>query len=291
MSELQFLHGRNLDATHPISQGTFYLDLGKNELWYDDPSGENTEEHIRLFDGVFNDIYKKIEDLHYKQIEIKSFKCKNLSSPIQIGCHISGDLEFNWETSKVPTALQVDDFNRIDEDIHSTRGTIAVTNESFYDNTSYVLYAEDERAGDYENYPELNPSSKSFTFTFQPTIVYGAIPQGSEITSDLLNNFSHLEYKVTSKNDMYTNYTLHCGDDYENLVCVFAYPADWGDAKFTLNTFSSNLPCEQIEYSPKQVTQNSLVNYFESVPTLYNVYYGTNVGLGTVPLVVSKGGN
>jgi hypothetical protein len=78
MSELKFLHGKNLDEKHPISQGTFYLDLEKNELWYDDPSGVNTTNHIRLFDGVFTDIYQRFDDINYKKIEITNFSCKNL---------------------------------------------------------------------------------------------------------------------------------------------------------------------------------------------------------------------
>lgn len=56
MSEIKFLHGKNLDASTAITAGTFYLDTATNELWYDDPSGENADGHIRLFDELLKDI-------------------------------------------------------------------------------------------------------------------------------------------------------------------------------------------------------------------------------------------
>lgn len=57
MSTIKFLHGQNLEnSSQQVSAGTFYLDTEANELWYDDPSGANTDNHIRLFDNLLKDI-------------------------------------------------------------------------------------------------------------------------------------------------------------------------------------------------------------------------------------------
>lgn len=52
-SDLHFLHGKNLkDANIAVSAGKVYLDTATNELWYDDPSGDITDKHIRLFNNA-----------------------------------------------------------------------------------------------------------------------------------------------------------------------------------------------------------------------------------------------
>ena len=71
MSKLKFLYGKNLNENQPILKGAFYLDLEKNELWYDDPSGENAITHIKLFDSTFIDIYNQFQDINDNMSKIQ----------------------------------------------------------------------------------------------------------------------------------------------------------------------------------------------------------------------------
>lgn len=48
---LQFLFGKNLkDSNVEIKPGKMYLDLETKELYYDDPSGEDTANHNKIID-------------------------------------------------------------------------------------------------------------------------------------------------------------------------------------------------------------------------------------------------
>lgn len=48
---LQFLFGKNLkDSNVEIKPGKMYLDLETKELYYDDPSGEDTVNHNKIID-------------------------------------------------------------------------------------------------------------------------------------------------------------------------------------------------------------------------------------------------
>lgn len=49
MNILQFLFGKNLNDSVALKPGTFYLDVEKNELWYDDPSKVSTK-HNKVID-------------------------------------------------------------------------------------------------------------------------------------------------------------------------------------------------------------------------------------------------
>ena len=50
MNILQFLFGKNLsDSAVSLQPGTFYLDIEKNELWYDDPSN-TSKKHNKIID-------------------------------------------------------------------------------------------------------------------------------------------------------------------------------------------------------------------------------------------------
>jgi hypothetical protein len=57
---LQFLFGKNMNESVSLKPGTFYLDIEKNELWYDDPSNTSTE--------------------HRKVIDVDTLICKDLVS-------------------------------------------------------------------------------------------------------------------------------------------------------------------------------------------------------------------
>lgn len=51
LNVLQFLFGKNLNNSVSLKPGTFYLDVEKNELWYDDPDPSNTlTEHKKVID-------------------------------------------------------------------------------------------------------------------------------------------------------------------------------------------------------------------------------------------------
>lgn len=63
MSILQFLFGKNLDKNVSLKPGTFYLDLEKNELWFDDPSNVSTE-HNKIIDTATL-IYKIESSIQY----------------------------------------------------------------------------------------------------------------------------------------------------------------------------------------------------------------------------------
>ncbi len=51
MAILTFKYGKNLSSSTPFTAGAIYLDTETNELWYDNPSDENSEvEHQKVID-------------------------------------------------------------------------------------------------------------------------------------------------------------------------------------------------------------------------------------------------
>lgn len=287
MSQIKFLHGNDISTAEvPFDAGTFYLDLKKNELWYDDPSNTNTSNHIRLFDGLFSDIYKQLGDLNYKKIEIASFQCTNVPTTLQSGATVKGNLVFNWSTSKTPKILKVNN-TQTSESILAPSGSITLTNQTFSSNKTYTLTAEDERTLDNITYPDLAAATKSTTFTFCQPVIYGSITKNIAITSDVLNGTLNLSNKLANSTPAGT-YAINCGTVSDNRISVFAYPKSWGDVKMVVGGLEVEWEKIEISYTPKNfMSANNLVTYTGS-PIAYNVYYGTNVGLGNLSVVVSK---
>lgn len=280
MPEIKFLHGNDISTANvPISAGTFYLDLEKNELWYDDPSGQNTTNHIRLF----NDVYKQLEDLQYEQITISKFACTNVPEKLQTGCIVSGTLKFDWKTSKIPTKLLVNN-TQASENIITSQGTISIPNQTFRTGKEYILAAEDERTIDGVNYPNLNAATKSFKFQFLTPVLYGSFPADQTINSELLNNTSTISY--TLRNNATGEYTMDCGEVADNRVSIFACPASW-PVHMTYGGQEQDWPVMELEYSPKQFIANNELITYEAKSTLYKVYYGTNIGLKTITIKVN----
>lgn len=284
MPEIKFLHGNDISTANvPISAGTFYLDLEKNELWYDDPSGQNTTTHIRLF----NDVYKQLEDLNYEQITINKFACTNVSATLQKGTAVSGTLAFDWSTSKVPVKLLVNN-TQVNEVIIASQGTIAISNQTFDANKTYTLAAEDERTIDGVNYPNLNASTKSFGFKFLTPVLYGSFPIDQTINSNLLNNTETISC-ILKSNSATGEYKINCGEVADNRVSIFAYPAEWGDISMTVNGLGVQWLKMTISYTsvaPEEIATNDLLSFTPQTMD-YNVYYGTNVGLGDLKVIVS----
>ena len=63
MNILQFLFGKNLNDSVSLKPGTFYLDVEKNELWYDDPSN-TSKKHNKVID-VDTLIYRASASIEY----------------------------------------------------------------------------------------------------------------------------------------------------------------------------------------------------------------------------------
>ena len=211
MSEIKFLHGKNLNETAPISKGTFYLDLEKNELWYDDPAGENTTSHIRLFDGLFTDIYNQLDELNYKKIEIKSFT--NDKSLVELGSTVN-EVTLSVQLNKIPKTATIDG------------SAISVTNVSFShtlnglnltNNKTFTLKVIDEKD---------NSATKTTSIAFANQIYYGVAAAPAEINNTFITGLAN---KTLSNNKART-VSYAAGEGEYLWYCV---PTRLGECSFT----------------------------------------------------------
>lgn len=281
-ANLSFLHGNNIKNHNIITPGTFYLDTEANELWYDDPgvSSENGH-HIRLFDAHFNNIYNQLADLAYEQIEIKKFALNNKPSLVEYGEFVEGPIIFDWEANKPPTYLTITELssNKTTEPVSTsvsagTAEILPLTNLT--DTTTYRLTLGDERTRDDDNY-NLEDATAETTITFCYPIFYGTIQKNSQVTSDTLKSENVNKVLKTSYEG---TYTIECGESDDNLVTLFAIPAEYEQDKsatFMVNGFKTTYPMLVVSYSSETFTPYTIN---------YNVYYGTNVGLGTETISV-----
>lgn len=193
MNEIKFLHGKNLDETTAINAGTIYLDIATNELWYDDPSGEKTSGHIRLFDGIFTDIYSQLADLNYKPITISSFT--NNRNTVELGSTITS-VTLNWRTNKTPKTLSIDGTT-----LDASKTSHTYNNLNLTSNKTYSLTATDERDAS---------ASQTTSITFANRVCYGVATSPTAINSDFVMG---LENKILSNTRARTvNYDAGTGE-------------------------------------------------------------------------------
>lgn len=286
-ANLKFLHGKNIADNTVITPGTFYLDTENNELWYDDPAAEK-EGHIRLFDAHFNDIYNQLADLQYEQIKIESLSFTNPPANlengnlVEMGNTLTGTLYLNWTANKSPIFYRVyktepTEFQKPNTGIPEVKNPIEIENVEISQTQSLWLELGDERTIS-TDYPDLFNARKKITITFCYPVFYGAIEKGTEITSNVLQTQCSRSLQV----DRFGDFTIEAGEKSANKISILAIPASYGIPTFSVGGFKTTYPVETVLYQNNEITESTL-----SEPTPYNVYYGTNVGLGTHVITVT----
>lgn len=164
-------------------------------------------------------------------------------------------------------------FENLENDSIS-EGTVTITEEDgIKDTRSYRLTLGDIRTRDNDNYPDLDDATKDVSITFCYPVFYGSIEKDTSITSDILRSCSK-KLQTTRKG----SFIVDCGSAEDNLISLFAIPASYETPTFTVGGFLTTYPVEVVSYTSDTDDPYTID---------YNVYLGTNVGLGKHTIVVT----
>ena len=92
-------------------------------------------------------------------------------------------------------------------------------------------------------------------------------------TSFDTNIFSGLTKKLQTNRK--GSFTINTGSISDNKISIFAIPESYGTPTFSVGGFATTFPSITAYYD------------YKDKHTLYNIYYGTNVGLGSHTIVVT----
>ena len=203
--------------------------------------------------SLINDINRRIDDITYEEIEIKSFS-NNLGS-VEKGSSYDV-VTLSWQLNKTPVNLSINGQD-IDVELTSTRYPIKITN-----NTIFTLRAIDEKS---------HAASKTTTVTYMNGLYFGSSSKKTidEITSSFLIN----SLKKSLSQSYKKTFTVNAS---ENQHIYFCYPTSMGTPSFYVGGFEGGF---------------NLIGTFDFTNSYgyteqYSVYISTNSGLGNTTVEV-----
>lgn len=213
------------------------------------------EDTVQSYDGNFEEIMNRLENLEYEEITISSLGVSpNL---VEKGSTVS-QVTLNYSINKVPTSATIDG---VAYTINNKTGSITLQNLNLANDKTWTLNVRDEKNV---------TSSKNVKLTFANKIYYGVAAAPTTINDTFLLG---LVNKVLATSRAKT-FTVNAGS---NQYIWYAVPSSFGVCSFNVGGFEGGF------------TKVSTFNHTNASggKTNYDVYRSDNINLGENTVIVS----
>ena len=247
------------DGYTPI-KGVDYFDGTNGKDGVDGKDGQLTEDQLALL----NKLSGWYDEEHYTQMT-GSFTATTSGGTFEIGSVITST--FTWSFSKLPTTLTVGGTSKTP----TKTGTTASQTFTASSQTSKSFTITGVYAGAYGN----ETVTKTWTYTFQNKLYYGAKAEPSKIDSAFITSLSKSAYATNYKN---TGFNLN--DASEDKYIWYIFPERFESSKaptFTMGGFEGGF---------KKIGTVDFTNY-SAFTEKYSVYRSINAGVCDLSITVS----
>ena len=213
------------------------------------------EDTVQSYDGNFEEIMNRLENLEYEEIAISSFEVSpNL---VEKGSTVS-QVTLNYSINKIPTSSTIDG---VSYTISNKSGSIALQNLNLANDKTWVLNVKDAKNA---------TSSKNTKLTFTNKIYYGVAAMPTAINDTFLLG---LVNKILATSRAKT-FAVNAGS---NQYIWYAVPSSFGVCSFNVGGFEGGF------------TKVSTFNHTNASggKTNYDVYRSDNINLGENTVIVS----
>jgi hypothetical protein len=209
-------------------------------------------------------LYAWYDEEHYTKMT-GSFTATTSGGTFEIGSVITSS--FSWSFSKLPTTLTVGGTSKTP----TKTGTTSTQTFTASSQTSKSFTITGVYAGAYGD----EPVSKTWTYTFQNKLYYGAKAEPSKIDSAFITSLSKSAYATNYKN---TGFNLN--DASEDKYIWYIFPERFESSKvptFTMGGFEGGF---------KKIDTVDFTNY-SAFTEKYSVYRSINAGVCDLSITVS----